>query len=182
MMNQDNTENPAGAPEEHTDSGPASESVSQKAEMEHLREEVRSLQDKYLRQAADLENYRRRSEREKAELLKFANENLVKDLLPVLDSFNQAIGSQPEDSPGSAGVREGVQMVRQQFLAALRKHGLEEVVAVGERFDPNVHQAIQRIEDPACEQETVAQEFAKGYVLNGRLVRAAMVSVTVPSK
>jgi len=155
-------------------------------ELEKSRDEARMFQDKYLRQAADLENYRRRTEREKSELLKFAAENLVKDLIPVLDSFNQAAGASrgvsPEGTQDSTSVVQGMEMVRQQLLAALRKHGLEEVPAVGSSFDPNVHQAIQRIEDAACESEAVAQEFAKGYLLNGRLVRPAIVSVTVPGK
>ena len=155
-------------------------------ELEKSREEARLFQDKYLRQAADLENYRRRSEREKSDLLKFAAENLVKDLVPVLDSFNQATGAGRDvvrdATVDATSLMEGVEMVRQQLLAALRKHGLEEVPAVGSKFDPNVHQAIQRIEDADCDAETVAQEFAKGYLLNGRLVRPAIVSVTVPSK
>ena len=155
-------------------------------ELEKSRDEARMFQDKYLRQAADLENYRRRTEREKSDLLKFAAENLVKDLIPVLDSFNQAAGAGREAAHGNAhdssSLMEGMEMVRQQLVAALRKHGLEEVPAVGSEFDPNVHQAIQRIEDAGCESETVAQEFAKGYLLNGRLVRPAIVSVTVPGK
>lgn len=155
-------------------------------ELEKSRDEARMFQDKYLRQAADLENYRRRTEREKSDLLKFAAENLVKDLIPVLDSFNQAAGAgreaSQENTHDSSSLMEGMEMVRQQLLAALRKHGLEEVPAVGSGFDPNVHQAIQRIEDASCESETVAQEFAKGYLLNGRLVRPAIVSVTVPGK
>jgi molecular chaperone GrpE len=179
MMSQDKTENPGV---ENQGPGPGNagdESAGLQAELEQAKEESRALQDKYLRLAADMENYRRRAEREKSELLKFAAENLIKDLLPALDSFNQAIGA---GAGGGSGMVEGVQLVQQQLLAAMRKHGLEEVPAVGEKFDPNVHQAIQRIEDPDCSVETVAQEFAKGYMLNGRLVRAAMVSVTVPSK
>ncbi len=174
----ENDSAPEGAPE--------SRENGLQHELEKSREEARMFQDKYLRQAADLENYRRRTEREKSDLLKFAAENLVKDLIPVLDSFNQAAGASREasreSSHESSGLAEGIEMVRQQLLAALRKHGLEEVPAVGSVFDPNVHQAIQRIEDAGCEAETVAQEFAKGYLLNGRLVRPAIVSVTVPGK
>lgn len=180
-------QNPEGfGTENEKDSAPegAHESLENdlQNELEKSRQEARMFQDKYLRQAADLENYRRRTEREKSDLLKFAAENLVKDLIPVLDSFNQAAGATRENTQDSSSLMEGMEMVRQQLLAALRKHGLEEVPAVGSDFDPNVHQAIQRIEDSHCESETVAQEFAKGYLLNGRLVRPAIVSVTVPGK
>ncbi len=179
MMSRDNIENPGFENEGSASGSEGDVNTGLRAELEQAKEENRALQDKYLRLAADLENYRRRAEREKSDLLKFAAENLIKDLLPALDSFNQAIGA---GTNVGSGMVEGVQMVQSQLLAAMRKHGLEEIPAVGERFDPNVHQAIQRIEDPDCKVETVAQEFAKGYVLNGRLVRAAMVSVTVPSK
>lgn len=178
-MSRDNIENPGFENEGSASGSEGDVNTGLRAELEQAKEENRALQDKYLRLAADLENYRRRAEREKSDLLKFAAENLIKDLLPALDSFNQAIGA---GTNVGSGMVEGVQMVQSQLLAAMRKHGLEEIPAVGERFDPNVHQAIQRIEDPDCKVETVAQEFAKGYVLNGRLVRAAMVSVTVPSK
>jgi len=179
MMSQENIENPALENDGAASGSERDLNNGLRAELEQLKEENRALNDKYLRLAADLENYRRRAEREKSELLKFAAENLIKDLLPVLDSFDQAIGA---SAGGSAGMIEGVQMVQSQLLAAMRKHGLEEIPAVGEKFDPNVHQAIQRIEDPECQFETVAKEFAKGYILNGRLVRASMVSVKVPSK
>ncbi len=181
MMSQQDAEKSS----EIHDSGDSNDANSSEnamqVELEKSREEARVFQDKYLRQAADLENYRRRSEKEKSDLLKFAAEGLVKDLVPVLDSFNQAMGSGQETTTDASGLLEGMGMVKLQLLAALRKHGLEEIPAVGSKFDPNVHQAIQRIEDPDCESEIVAQEFAKGYLLNGRLVRAAMVSVTTRS-
>jgi molecular chaperone GrpE len=169
-------------PESTNDSSDTSSSVdSTAAQLEKLRDEAKSFQDKYLRQVAELENYRRRSEREKADLLKFGIEGLVRDMIPVLDSFQQAIPSRESDHPAALeGLINGIEMVKQQLLAALRKHGLEEVPAVGTKFDPNVHQAIQRIESTECDSEVVAQEFARGYLLNGRLVRPAMVSVNVP--
>ncbi|MEY4631629.1 MAG: hypothetical protein RIQ81_1749 [Pseudomonadota bacterium] len=178
-----------GEPEENKGAGQADPATAGDqgaltAEIDKLREEVKSLQDRYLRQVAELENYRRRTEREKSDLLKFGNEGLVKDLVPVLDSFHQAMpagGSEEARSTASVeGLISGMDMVRQQLMSALRRHGLEEVPAVGSKFDPNVHQAIQRIESDDCGVETVAQEFARGYLLNGRLVRPAMVSVTVP--
>lgn len=155
---------------------------SLRMELDKVVEESKTFQDKFLRQAAELENFRRRTEREKSDLLRFANEGLIKDLVPVLDSFNQATESFAGNEPESSNILDGLAMVREQLLNVLRKHGLEVIVAEGSKFDPNLHQAIQRIEVDGAESEVVAQEFAKGYLLNGRLVRPAMVSVSVPAK
>lgn len=182
MDSRQNMDPEEGKVNGQAESAASGEDVTLNAERDRLREELKSAQDKYLRQVAELENYRRRSEREKSDLVRFGNEGLVKDLIPVLDSFSRAMsaGGGDEGNAASEGLISGMEMVKQQLISALRRHGLEEVPAVGSKFDPNVHQAIQRIESDDCEGETVAQEFARGYLLNGRLVRPAMVSVTVP--
>ena len=139
------------------------------------------MRDRYLRTVAEMDNMRKRIEREKQEFLKFSSESILKDMIPVLDSLDKAI---PQDSTlesSSASYREGVAMVQKQFLQTLAKHGLEPVEALAKAFDPNYHQAIQRIESDTVKVETVATEFAKGYSLHGRLVRPSMVSVLVPS-
>lgn len=153
-----------------------------RAELEQALTESKAFQDKFLRQAAELENFRRRTEREKAELLKFANEGLIRDLVPVLDSFNQATESATGSQTESRSILDGLNMVKEQLLSVLKKHGLEVVPAEGHKFDPNLHQAIQRVECEGIDAEVVAQEFAKGYTLNGRLVRPAIVSVSVPQE
>lgn len=168
------------------DSGGENEPTGASAgkELERLTSECSELKDRLLRHAADSENQRKRFEREKSELYKFATESLLKDLVPVLDSFEQAapeLASQTDDEAAASSFRSGFQMVKKQLLTVLKKHGLESIEAVGQPFDPNVHQAIQRIEDANVKSDTVYQEFAKGFTLNGRLLRASMVSVKVPN-
>ncbi len=141
-----------------------------------LEEQLLDAKDRYLRQAADMENMRRRQEKERVDLLKYGTEKLLQELLPVLDSLDKALASaEGQTNP----VVEGVKMVHKQFTSVLEQHGLKAVQSVGSAFDPNLHQGIQRLEEDVSE-ETVREEFQKGYTLNGRLVRPSMVSVSVP--
>ncbi|MBC7661652.1 MAG: nucleotide exchange factor GrpE [Chitinophagaceae bacterium] len=141
-----------------------------------LEEQLLDAKDRYMRQAADIENMRRRQEKERADLLKYGTEKLLQDLLPVLDSLDKAmLSADGQTNP----VVEGVKMVQKQFSSVLEQHGLKPLQSKGQVFDPNVHQAIQRLEDDVAE-DTVKEEFQKGYTLNGRLVRPSMVSVSVP--
>lgn len=153
---------------------------SRDGDVERLTQELSEMKDRYLRTVAEMDNMRKRLEREKADFIKFSNESILKDMIPVLDSLDKAIPAE-SPNPAVAGYLEGVLMVRKQFLQMLNKHGLEAVESVEKPFDPNVHQAIQRIESSDVTAETVAAEYAKGYLLNGRLIRPAMVSVKVPS-
>jgi len=156
-------------------------------ECENLRQEAAELKDKFMRTAAEMENIRRRAEREKVDVIKYALESVFRDFLPALDSLEQALPEQDANAPKSdddapkASYYEGMMMVKKQLLDVFRKHGLEPIHATGEPFNPNFHQAIQRIETNEVETDTVAQEYAKGYLLNGRLLRPAMVSVKTPS-
>ena len=143
-----------------------------------LEEELQDYKDRFLRNLAEMENMRRRQERERQDLLKYAAEKLLQDLLPVLDSFEKASATLTNDA--ASAMVEGVRMVHKQFLQVLDNHGVKAVEAVGNSFDPNIHQAIQRIEIDSVSKETVKDEFQRGYTLNGRLVRPSMVSVLVP--
>lgn len=143
---------------------------------QRLEEQLLEAKDRYLRQAADMENMRRRQEKDRADLLKFGTEKLLQDLLPVLDSLDKAMqAAEGQTNP----VVEGVKMVQKQFVTVLEQNGLKSIESKGASFDPNLHQAIQRLEDDVAE-DTVKEEYQKGYTLNGRLVRPAMVSVSVP--
>ncbi len=150
--------------------------------------EIATYKDNYLRALSEMENQKRRMERERSDLLKYGNEKLLKDVIPVLDSFDKAFpssGNLPEGKEDIEGVHDqqfyiGVQLVKKQLLEVLRTHGLEVVEAVDKKFDPNFHQAIQRVDSTDHEEEIVKDEFAKGYILNGRLLRPSMVSVFVP--
>jgi molecular chaperone GrpE len=151
-------------------------------EIEKLSQELAEMKDRLLRNVAEMDNMRKRLEREKADFIKYSSESILKDMIPVLDSFDKALpaSSGHAETTDSASFREGMTMVHKQFLAALAKHGLEPVEAIGKVFDPNFHQAIQRIESGDVTEEIVATEFMKGYALHGRLVRPTMVSVKVP--
>ena len=140
------------------------------------------MKDRLLRNVAELDTMRKRLDRENADFIKYSSESILKDMIPVLDTFDKALSasSTHSESADTASFREGMTMVHKMFLSALAKHGLEPVEAIGKTFDPNFHQAIQRIESSDVTEEIVATEFMRGYALHGRLVRPSMVSVKVP--
>lgn len=149
--------------------------------VERLTVELNEARDRMMRTAAELDNMRRRFEREKSDLLKFGQERLFLDFLPALDSLDRALPDveMGEHAEGDSYL-EGMRMVKRQILEVFHKHGLEPINVKGASFDPNVHQAIQRIDSPEVKVDTVKDEFAKGYLLHGRLLRPAMVSVLTP--
>lgn len=131
--------------------------------------------DKYLRAVAELDNYRKRAEKEKSDAITFANEKLIEEILPVVDNFGRALGH--ASSNGSIeSLKQGIELISGQIAALLKKFGLQEVKAQGEKFDPSMHHAISE-EDSAEAEGTVVKEFQKGYTLKGRLLRPAMVAV-----
>jgi molecular chaperone GrpE len=133
--------------------------------------------DLYVRSQAEMDNMKKRFQKEKQDLIKFSNESLVKQLLPVMDNLEKAIShSQSENLLNS--LTEGVELTLKGLKNTLEKAGLEEVNAVGEPFDPNCHEAISEQEDDSVEPKTVLQELQKGYFLNKRLIRPAMVIVS----
>lgn len=163
-----------------TESAPADKEPSLEDQLAATKQEADQFRDKFLRAHAEMENLRRRHTREREETAKFACESLLKGLIPVLDCFDKACAPQTGVDSGSKSYLEGVEMVHKQLLQVLAKHGLEPVRAAGAPFDPNVHQAVMRVESDV-DTETVKDEFARGYVLFGRLLRPAMVSVVVPA-
>lgn len=136
--------------------------------------------DKYLRERADLENYRRRAQKEKEDLQKYGNECLLLEILPVLDNMERALDHASEDS--LSAVIEGISLTRSMLLSVLKKFGVEPVESKGAPFDPAFHQAMCQVESPDAAPNTVIEEFQKGYMLNDRLLRPAMVSVAAAPK
>lgn len=132
--------------------------------------------EKMMRALADLENIRKRTEKEKREFFRYANQDFVGDLLPVLDNFERALAASPPAS--SDPVRQGVEMIYKQLKEVLKKQGLEEIKAVGEPFDPFSHEAVQQEVSEAHPDETVLEELLKGYMLKGRLLRPSAVKVS----
>lgn len=154
-------------------------------ECERLTQEAAEFKDRYLRAAAELENVRRRADRERADLLKYGAESLLRDVLPALDSFERALPDDDKMAPASTAPErpfyDGLLMVKRHLIDALRKNGLEPVEARGTLFDPNIHQAVQRVESADVKEDTVGDEYSRGYRLHGRLIRPAMVSVLTPT-
>jgi len=142
-----------------------------------LRDEMNRLREMYLRKLAEFDNFRKRTDRERRELKKTAAEGLISELLPVLDNFERAIQHADESEPQA--FREGVEMIAKQFADLLVRSGLSDIDPAGTQFDPELHEAVQRIEDSDHEAGTVVSVFSKGYTYGGRLIRPAMVSVAV---
>jgi molecular chaperone GrpE len=132
--------------------------------------------DKYVRVAAELENYRKRAVREKADAVRYGNENLLRDILPLMDNIDRAMDHACNSDDFDA-FKQGLKMLQEQLLVCLQKHGVEKIEAVGKDFDPYVHEAMLQVESKEHEESKVVGEFEKGYLLNGRLLRPAKVSV-----
>lgn len=140
-------------------------------------EEIRQLQDRVLRLAAEADNTRKRLEREKSEGICFANESLIRELLPVIDNLERAIEHARSDADVES-LLEGVQMTAKAFLDVLAKFGCVPFESLGKPFDPNFHEAVSQQDAPGQPEKTVIQEYQKGYLLNDRLLRPAMVVVS----
>lgn len=143
---------------------------------ENLRAEAFELKDRYLRVVADFDNYRKRVAKEKEDLVCFANERLICDLLPVLDNLERAL-SVDLDQAGMDNVLAGVKMVSEQLHSLLHSCGLEPVEAVGQIFDPNHHEAVGVLPTTDQDEGTVVSEMQKGYSLKGKILRHSMVHV-----
>ena len=139
-----------------------------------LEAQLKEKSDRILRLQADFENFRRRTAKEKEELAAVITQNLLTDLLPLLDNFERAMAVEQTD--GEA-FQKGVEMIFTQLLEVMDKHGLENIEAEGKPFDPNVHQAVMRVENPEVEDGTITQVLQKGYQAKGRVIRPAMVQV-----
>jgi molecular chaperone GrpE len=145
------------------------------AERDQLAVEKADLADRLLRARAEFDNARRRAERERSEFLQFAAMDLVKDVLPVLDDFDRALKVETVDR----NYAKGVELIYQRLYETLKKLGLEPIETSGQPFDPNLHQAVERVETDEADDHTVIGEFQKGYNFKGKLLRPAMVRVAV---
>lgn len=145
------------------------------AELARLGNEAVEMRDLAQRTRAEFENYRKRMERERAELVRLAGFEVVKEVLPVLDNLERAIGA-AESSPEEQ-FRAGVEIIQRQFKEILTRMGLSEVESEGKPFDPHLHEAVSRVETTRYPEGTVVDVFQKGYWFKDRLVRPAMVAV-----
>lgn len=182
--NKQASENPADADEILLPQEPATpeELIQQLQEqLETKTTEARENWDRFLREKADLENFRKRTNREKEELLNYGTKSLIEEILPVVDNMERALAHSSEDE--SSAVVEGVRMTHGMLMTSLRKFGVTPVDASpGTLFDPAFHQAMNQVGTNDFPPNTVVEEFQKGYMLRERLLRPAMVSVaTAPS-
>lgn len=132
--------------------------------------------DKYLRTLADLDNYKKRAAREKADSIKYGNENLIRDILPIIDSLERAI-KHVESSGDSEALRKGLKMVQEQMMCCLEKYGVKKIDCINKMFDPNLHDAFFLSESDSHEENQIIDELESGYLLNERLLRPAKVSI-----
>jgi molecular chaperone GrpE len=155
-------------------------------EIQHLREaleaktrEAEEHRDRYLRGAAEFDNARKRAAREREDYTRFANESLLRELVPMLDNFDRALRA-ARGEPGAAAVMAGVELIQRDLLRVLEKFGVTPFASVGQPFDPERHEAIARVPTGGQPEGTVVNETARGYMLNGRVLRPAMVTVAAP--
>ena len=144
------------------------------AQLEKLTADLKEKEERVLRLQADFENFRRRTSKEKEELSAVVTQGILKDMLPLLDNFERAMAAEAKD--GEA-FQKGVEMIFTQFTEILKKNGLEHIEVEGQKFDPNFHQAVMRVQNADMEDDDIAQELQKGYMVKGRVIRPSMVQV-----
>jgi len=150
-----------------------------KKRLEEKEKESKENYERLLRTAADFENYKKRAAREKEDWTKFANEDLIRAILPFIDNLERAV-NHAQKVVDTGVLIEGVRLTLQQLLQALNKFGLSSFESVGKPFDPAIHEAMLVVETDKHEPNQVVEEFQKGYLLNDRLLRPATVSVSKP--
>lgn len=168
------------AAEEHAK--PLKDKLKKKdAEIKDLKQELADLKETHLRRLADMENLRKRFEREKGEFQQYALSDLLLELLDISDNFERALQTAPADAAGTS-FREGVDLIFRMLQALLAKHGVRPIVPENRIFDPNFQHAMTVAESDQIEEPTVEEELQKGYMLHDRLLRPALVKVLVPKK
>lgn len=166
------------APEGQEQAGGEESVESLKATIESLNAAMEAAKEQVLRSQAEAQNARLRAEKDVEKAHKFGQEKLLQDLLPVVDNLERALASMDRDNADFKAVIEGIELTHKSFVDALAKYNVESVDPAGEPFDPERHQAMTMVPNPDVEPNTVIEVFQKGYTLNGRLVRPAMVVVS----
>ena len=159
--------------------------VTEEAEAQEAAEELEAVKkqlsegvERMKRLQADFENFRRRTRQEKEELSNMVVQDFIKDLLPMLDNFDRAMAAEATDGNK---FQQGVEMIYNQLAEILKNKGLEKIDTTDAKFDPNFHQAVMRVENPDLEDESIAMELQKGYMVKGKVIRPAMVQVVANS-
>ena len=165
--------------QENTDTEETRE--DENTEEDNLEKEIETLKEEKIRLLAEMENLRKRFEREKVETIKFGSINLARDILSPGDNLERALDALPEDENHSESIKnliDGLKMVLKEYKSALEKHGVKKIETLNQKFDHNFHQAMMEVENNDVEEGTVVQEVQSGYTMHDRLLRAAMVGVS----
>ena len=173
----DLNENGVPVSEDTAAGAPGAVSLETAPANEKLKEEMAELYERLLRKQAELENFRKRAQREKEEFRQFATEALIRDLLPVLDGFERALRQRAPGVPET--FYQGMELIYRQLFEVLARAGLERIETVGQSFDPHYHQAVETVEDAGRRDQEIVEELQRGYMLNHRLLRPAIVKVAV---
>lgn len=163
----------------------STEEENEESEEERLQEEVRNLKEDKIRVLAEMENLRKRFDREKIDSIKYGSVNFARDILSPGDNLERALSAinQEEDHPQSIkNLIEGLKMVQKEFSSALEKNGISKINSMNEKFDPNLHQAMMEVERDDLDEGIVVQEIQTGYMMHDRLLRPAMVGVSKKPK
>jgi len=156
------------------------ETAAPDANVVPVEDELKTLHDRYLRLAAEFENYKKRAQREQGEHARYANERLLKELLPVLDNLQRAL-QHTRQSGSTNGLVQGVELTCKQYLDALSRLGVRPIPSVGLPFDPAIHQAVATVEAKGHEPNTIVEEYESGYFFHDRVLRPATVTVAASS-
>lgn len=155
----------------------AAESEDTLSPLEQAKKESQENYDRYLRISAEFENYKKRAQKDRSDLINYGNERLIKELLPTVDNMERALDHASNSEDFGAFV-EGLKLIYDKLLVTLEKMGVQGVESLGRDFDPNFHEAMLKVESDELEDNKVVEEFEKGYLLNGRLLRPSKVSIS----
>lgn len=148
--------------------------VPEESEVDKLKAEIAEKDDRILRQQAEFQNFRRRTQKEKEELGNVVKQDVLKSLLPIIDNFERALAAEAVDAES---LKKGVEMVHNQLMQTLQDKGLKAIETEGQKFDPTFHQAVMRIQNPELDDGTIAAELQRGYMVGDTVIRPSMVQV-----
>ncbi len=175
MADENQEQNASGVEEQPLAVTPEAQIAALTAERDQLLAEKADLKDRLLRALADFDNFRRRAERDRSEYVQYAAMEMVRALIPILDDFQRAMKVETADKEYA----KGIELIEQRLFEALKKAGLEPIESAGKPFDPNLHQAVDRVQSDELPDQTVLEEYQSGYNFKGKLLRPAMVKVAV---
>ena len=187
-LEEQDLENPTTKKEEQVSEEPKDQEeaeISPEDLIEKLNEEITSLKDQRLRAIAELENFRKRAEKDQSDALKYGISNFAKEIINIRDNIERAQGSISDEAKNNEAIKsviEGIDLIAQSVVSTFEKIGIKKIESLNEKFDHNLHQAMMEIENEELEPGTIVQELIPGYTLHDRLLRPAMVGVSKKSK